>query len=99
LSHREDSVPVVQEEFGAAAVLWWNCDRNPVDSGSGILGAALEHRLVGVHDAGVCGDPLPVNEGESLDTGEYGTVGLGRELEQDLVLGPLSNSSLARRTS
>ena len=37
----------------------------------------------------MCGDPLPVNEGESLVTCEYGTVGLGRELEQDLVLGPL----------
>ena len=37
----------------------------------------------------MCGDPLPVNDGEPLSTGEYDTVGLGRELEQDLVLGTL----------
>jgi hypothetical protein len=37
----------------------------------------------------MCGDPLTVYDSEPLVTGDYYAVILGRELEQDLVLGPL----------
>lgn len=71
------------------AVLCRDCSHDPIDGEDGILQVALEHRLVGVDHADGWGNLFSVDVREPLVEGEDKTVGVGRKVKQDTLLGPL----------